>query len=104
MFIRYIFSPANIKRIKEHISLGVINGLTRHEAVLRGIKLADKLITKELAKYRLELLKQVEYLLVKHYIVQNARIADPMEEYNGKQINLDINDTPGDHTYINSSH
>lgn len=102
MFIKYIFGQGNLKRIKRAISLSVIQGLSREEAVLRGIKLADKIICRELDKHRRRLLRTIEYFLIKYYLIDKNRIEDPMEEFNGTQNNVGESSTTSISSLIHS--
>lgn len=88
MQIKYLFSVGNLKRVKRQVCLSLNSGLSREESVLRGIKLADKIISMELDKHKKTILNIIEYILVKTYIVEKARIEDPMEEFNGPPDNV----------------
>lgn len=76
--------------IRHHIETETNNGIRIQEAIAYGVKIGEGLIEKRLKKVRKQLIRGLEYTLIKYYLLGETPIADPMEVFYQKSHGLEV--------------
>jgi hypothetical protein len=88
MFLFYKLGLHDVFRIKNSIQSNIDAGTSPTEAVYLGMQEVEKIFNLALDKHKRKFLERVEYHLVKHFVVDQGRAFDPMEQFYPKPSNL----------------
>jgi len=89
MIIHAKLSKQQLLEVKNYVETRIKEGLSCELAIVYGVKYIEKMIDKTIRKHKKAALKQVEYNLIKEYIIEKKHLTDKMEVYYGKKDPID---------------